>query len=299
MTSVVEKSGVEKIVFPKNLGESGIYPFMHIRINERQGQEKEGYVTSIFTYIPVGIFNNDGISYGTLERGMTGQIIETLKGSNEKGLTAEDMEAAFSRVAGEVGGFVGFDITGGYNAAVAERGVAVNPSAVITLDSPEIRQFDIQLKFVAESKKESQQVSKFLRRIQEFMYPEQVGKFALQYPALFEIKFMVPVNGQYIESPFMPLYQKAYCTGMQNTYNSGHSSFHADGSPVEIDCQLSFREHKSLTREDIKERFATVGMDDLGSLFDELGADSVEEAQNRYTELVNELPTGFFGDETP
>ena len=44
MTSVVEKSGVEKIVFPKNLGESGIYPFMHIRINERQGQEKEGWL---------------------------------------------------------------------------------------------------------------------------------------------------------------------------------------------------------------------------------------------------------------
>lgn len=292
----LHKVATEVIVYPEDLrDETNPKPYLQMTIHERHNSDKSGFTTNLYTYIPTGIFNNDGISYGTLERGMTGQIIETLKGSNEKGLTAEDMEAAFSRVAGEVGGFVGFDITGGYNAAVAERGVAVNPSAVITLDSPEVRQFDLQLKFVAESKKESQQVSKFLRRIQEFMYPEQVGKFALQYPALFEIKFMVPVNGQYIESPFMPLYQKAYCTGMQNTYNSGHSSFHSDGSPVEIDCQLSFREHKSLTREDIKERFETVGMDDLGSLFDELGADSVEEAQNRYTDLVNQLPTGFLG----
>jgi len=289
-------SGTETIVYPEDLrDETNPKPYMQITIHERHGEDKSGFTTNLYTYIPAGVFNNDGISYGTLERGMTGQIIESLKGTDRSKLTAEDIEAAFSRVAGEVGGAIGFDITGGYNAAVAERGVAVNPSAVITLDSSEVRQFDMTLKFIAESKKESEQVSKIIRRIQEFMYPEQIGKFALQYPALFEVKFMVPVGGTYIESPFMPLYEKAYCTGMQTTYNSGHSSFHADGSPVEIDCQLSFREHRNLTREDIKARMALVGVDDLGSLYDELGATNAEEAEDRYKTLLGEY-TSFTGN---
>ena len=284
-------SGTETIVYPEDIrDETSQKPYMQITIHERHGADKSGFTTNLYTYIPAGVFNNDGVSYGTLERGMTGQIFEQLKGNLEgQGLTTEDVEAAFSRVVGEVGGAIGFDITGGYNAAVAERGVAVNPSAVITLDSSEVRQFDLTLKFVAESKKESETVSKIIRRIQEFMYPEKIGKFAVQYPALFEIKFMVPVNGTYIESPFMPFYEKAYCTGMQTTYNSGHSSFHADGSPVEVDCQLSFREHKNLTREDIKARYAQIGVDDLGSQFDELGTTDAEKAKEIYGDFTNQL----------
>ena len=305
VTPVEEKesthSGTETIVYPEDIrDEKSQKPYMQITIHERHGADKSGFTTNLYTYIPAGVFNNDGVSYGTLERGITGQIFEQLKGNLEgQGLTTEDVEAAFSRVAGEVGGFLGgIDITGGYNAAVAERGVAVNPSAVITLDSSEVRQFDLQLKFVAESKKESETVSKIIRRIQEFMYPEKIGKFAVQYPALFEVKFMVPVNGTYIESPFMPFYEKAYCTGMQTTYNSGHSSFHADGSPVEVDCQLSFREHKNLTREDIKRRYAQIGVDDLGSQFDELGTTDAEKAKETYRELTELIPAPADGGGT-
>lgn len=263
MTSVVEKSGVEKIVFPKNLGESGIYPFMHIRINERQGQEKEGYVTSIFTYIPVGIFNNDGISYGNLEQGLVGASINAVLGAargNGIVLTQEDLMAAAGAGAGAVQSFVGFDPTGGYNIGMTKKGVAANPAAVTAFESPEIRNFDINLKFITESADESKEVGKIINRIQEFMYPEKIGQYALQYPATFEVEFYAPVNGEIKRTPYMPLYAPAYCTGLQTTYNPSHASFHPDGAPVEVDVQLSFKEKDMLVREDIKRMMNEAGI---------------------------------------
>lgn len=288
MTSVVEKSGVEKIVFPKNLGESGIYPFMHIRINERQGQEKEGYVTSIFTYIPVGIFNNDGISYGNLEQGLVGASINAVLGAargNGIVLTQEDLMAAAGAGAGAVQSFVGFDPTGGYNIGMTKKGVAANPAAVTAFESPEIRNFDINLKFITESAEESKEVGKIINRIQEFMYPEKIGQYALQYPATFEVEFYAPVNGEIKRTPYMPLYAPAYCTGLQTTYNPSHASFHPDGAPVEVDVQLSFKEKDMLVREDIKRMMNEAGITHSDAE-DETGVTLTE---TELTELDSEL----------
>jgi len=255
------KTANERLVYPSNLGEDGMYPFMKIMINERALKGDEGFTTTIYTYIPIGIFQNDGISYGTLERGLTGQVMETILGNNNYALTREDLIAAASRGTSYVGDFVGFDVTGGYNVAVAKQGIAMNPSAVVTFDTTEIRQFDINLKFISETKEESAEIGKIINRIQNFMYPEKIGKFALQYPATFFIEFYAPdENLDITRTPLMPIYAPAYCTGLQTTYNPSHSSFHPDGTPVEVDVQLSFRETRALVREDLHELYKDAGI---------------------------------------
>ena len=237
--------GNEVLKYPPEINASK-YPFMNIKINERQGASDEGFVTDIYTYIPIGIFNNDGVSYNNLERGLIGSGIEALSQQGVS-LTQEDIMAAAGEFTSQASAYIGMDISGGYSAGVAKAGIALNPSAVTTFESTEIRQFDINLKFITNSNDESKVVAKIINRIREFMYPEQIGTFSLQYPATFEIKFYSP--GSSLPNPFMPIYMPAYCTGLQTTYNPSHASFHPDGAPVEVDCQLSFRESEQLTRE--------------------------------------------------
>lgn len=258
----LEKTGNETLRYPPDMG-GKLIPFMQIRINERSLTKDEGFVTDIFTYIPVGIFQNDGMAYNNLERGLLGAGIQAL--SNEQFvLTAEDIQAAAGQFTGAFQNFTGIDASLGYNAGVAERGIAMNPTAVTTFEASEIRTFDINLKFITNSADESATVGKIINRIREFMYPEKIGQFSLQYPATFDIRFFVPKavgDGIEIEeTPYMPIYMPAYCTGLQTTYNSTHSSFHPDGAPVEVDCQLSFRETHQLTREALRERMAERGI---------------------------------------
>tara|TARA_B100001093_G_scaffold93186_1_gene85426 strand:- start:2434 stop:3333 length:900 start_codon:yes stop_codon:yes gene_type:complete len=266
-TSKTLSAGNEILKYPLDIGGTN-YPFMHIKINERQGKADEGFVTDIFTYIPIGIFQNDGMSYGNLERGLIGSGIEALT-SGSFTVTGEDLMAAAGQFTSSLQNFTGVDMTGGYNAGVAKAGVAMNPSAVTTFESSEIRTFDINLKFITESKEESQRVKTIINRIREFMYPEKVGTFALQYPATFEIRFYAPVNGQMAETTHMPVFMPAYCTGLQTTYNASHSSFHPDGAPVEVDCQLSFRETHQLTREELNARMSERGISTSDALDEE------------------------------
>lgn len=239
------------------------YPYMNIKINERQGNADEGFITDIYTYIPVGIFNNDGISYNNLERGLIGSGIEALS-QQGVALSQEDIMAAAGEFTSQASAYIGFDISGGYSAGVAKAGVALNPQSVTTFESTEVRAFDINMKFITNSSEESQVVAKIINRIREFMYPEQIGTFALQYPATFEIKFYMPGDSGK-PNPFMPLYMPAYCTGLQTTYNPSHASFHPDGAPVEVDCQLSFREAEQLTREKLNKLMTENGMNISGA----------------------------------
>jgi len=286
-TTDTEK-GNEILKYPLDMGGKN-YPFMHIKINERNLTKSEGFVTDIFTYIPIGIFQNDGMSYGNLERGLIGAGIEALSNGSFT-VTGEDLMAAAGQFTSSIQSFTGMDVTAGYNAGVAKAGIAMNPTAVTTFESSEIRTFDINLKFITESEKESEKVGTIINRIREFMYPEKVGSFALQYPATFEIRFYAPVHGVMKETPYMPVFMPAYCTGLQTTYNASHSSFHPDGAPVEVDCQLSFRETHQLTREDIRARMAERGIA-FSKAEDETGTTELsEEQQNAVTALTT--PTG-------
>lgn len=262
MSTSEDNKGNETLKYPPDMG-GNLYPFMQIRINERALKQDEGFTTDIFTYIPVGIFQNDGMAYNNLERGLLGAGLEAL--TNEQFvLTAEDLQAAAGQFTGAFQNFTGIDASMGYNAGIAKKGIAMNPTAVTTFEASEIRTFDINLKFITNSADESATVGKIINRIREFMYPEKIGSFSLQYPATFDIRFFVPrASGDSIEiaeTPYMPIYMPAYCTGLQTTYNSTHSSFHPDGAPVEVDCQLSFRETHQLTREDLNERMAERGI---------------------------------------
>ena len=82
------------------------------------------------------------------------------------------------------------------------------------------------------------------------------------YPSQFEIEFVTPhINsGGYSDNksksytnPYMPRFKPLVCTGCNVTYGSGGGSFSSfkDGSPVEIDLELSFTETEKVYMDDV------------------------------------------------
>lgn len=132
--------------------------------------------------------------------------------------------------------------------------VTVNPNLRTTFQGVAIRQFSFQFKFLPVSREESVEVKNIVKFFRFHAYPETItldGAVPLgyKYPDMFKIKLRSKVNGVFrnIGTPI----KLSYLNSVQTVYNPTQQTFHADGSPTEVDMTLRFSEFKTLDRRDI------------------------------------------------
>ena len=246
--------------FPDELGRyvNEGHAHMCITVEERYD---EGVITpySIHTYMPIGISVGDGQNYTNLDLGITGQGIKVLAekftGTGSGTFTQQDLAIGGAETIGKfsseldslTGGF--FNVDEGRRLGLLSKGLALNPNTLITYEGPTVRTFSFSFKFISESAKESETAKEIINVFRNYMYPDRVGVLALQYPAVFHLKFY---NGK-DENLHMPIIKPCYLTNLNTTYNPTGNTFHRDGAPVELDMELTFTETKTLVREDLYE----------------------------------------------
>ena len=255
----------EKILrFPDELGryvDEG-HAHMRITVEERDNSSESGTIRPycIHTYMPIGISVGDGQNYTNLDLGISGQGAKLLLdrvtgGSSSSTFSQQDLLIGGAATIGQfssdldnlTGGF--FNIDEKRRLGLLESGVALNPNTLITYEGPTVRTFSFSFKFISESAKESEIAKQIINVFRNYMYPDRVGVLALQYPAIFHLKFY---NGKE-ENLHMPIIKPCYLTNLNTTYNPTGNTFHRDGAPVELDMELTFTETKSLVREDLYE----------------------------------------------
>jgi len=261
-------SSPERLYFPSDLAkrvDDGA-PYMRIKINERVGSD---FVTPfiIGLYIPSNVSVTDTINYGMFEKGMYGAGFDVgmaaLTGKLPEGVTEADIAAGGLKYG--LGALSGFNIPiidqlgKGTQLGMIELGVAVNPNEITKFDGTSRRSFNFTFKFMSESAEEAQTAQKIIDAIRTYSYPEVLGSVSLQYPAEFEIAFYKNEE----QNPFMPIIMPCVCESVGVTINPTGNSFHADGSPVEIDLTIGLKEKAALTRNDLNGDF--VGKDDQKS----------------------------------
>ena len=250
----------EKILrFPDELGRyvSEGHAHMSIEVEERYG---DSTITpyNIHTYMPIGISVGDGQNYTNLDLGITGQGIKVLAEKFTGGsgtFTQQDLAIGGAETIGKfsseldslTGGF--FNVDEGRRLGLLSKGLALNPNTLITYEGPTVRTFSFSFKFISESAKESETAKEIINVFRNYMYPDRVGVLALQYPAIFHLKFY---NGKE-KNLHMPIIKPCYLTNLNTTYNPTGNTFHRDGAPVELDMELTFTETKTLVREDLYE----------------------------------------------
>jgi hypothetical protein len=203
--------------------------------------------------IPQSLQFSDSAAYNNSELGFGGAAILNAGKS-------ESISDAFSNVMTQgrnsvpqnmrsLVGLLGSKTLGGENRAAVgvATGTTLNKNIVTEFTGISTRQFSFQFKLIAVSNEESVIIRNMIDVFREGLYPEG-NSLQLQYPPTWYINFKK--NGADIEH--IPKIFESYLTNLQTSYNDGMNMFHEDGSPVEVDIQLTFIESRALTLADIQ-----------------------------------------------
>lgn len=228
-------------------------------------------------YVPQSHAISETFGYQTADLGVAGGA---LAGSMEQGGDVTSAASAafkqgFQGISNLVNAFNGTDlgrlgIVRGAAAAPVGNSVrnaisvtartSLHPNTRAVFERPNIRKFNFLFKFIPSSKEESDQVKEIIHYFRYNSYPEQIDAgvpgsnfstpVGYEFPNMFRIKLYSKVGDTYkrIGSKMLD----CFCEGITTTYNPQASVFHPDGSPVEIDLNLNFMEHRAMSRNDLE-----------------------------------------------
>ena len=182
--------------------------------------------------------------------------------------------------AGELVGSVGF--TGVANTLSVIGKVALHPNVRNRFTGVSLRSFSFAFKFLPKSARESREVKDIVKFFRFHAYPNQIPPdtsfgVGYEYPSLFKIRLLSGAGGNFKEVGTPIKY--SYLRSISTNYNPTTPVLHDDGSPTEIDLSLTFTEHKTLHRGDIRNE-GTDKFDELGQSFQEAGLNTKAETVN-------------------
>ena len=208
---------------------------------------------SIYLFCPPGLSVADGASYGNLDLGMIGGIVDKFERVKQNDPGTSTLEAAQQTVGGaEVVGAIATKVAEANPAfggrAMFKAGTASNPFSVQQFSGVTTRSFTFTFKLVAQSDKEAIECKAIENTFRKFLYPK-LGDSPLtfKYPPYFQIQFLKGDKN----NTHLPFINLCYLQNMTATYNTSTNAFHPDGSPIEIDLSLTFVESKNMTRDDL------------------------------------------------
>lgn len=203
--------------------------------------------------IPQSLQFSDSAAYNNAELGFGGAMILNAGKSSSVGdavsnVITQGRNSIPSNVKSLVGLLGSTMLHGSYHSAISDATkTTLNKNIVTDFSGISTRQFSFQFKLIASSAEESNIIKNIVDIFREGLYPEG-NALQLMFPPTWYINFKK--NGKDIEH--IPKIFESYLTNLSTSYNSGMNLFHEDGSPVEIDLQLSFLESRALTLADIQ-----------------------------------------------
>jgi len=231
---------------------------------------------------PAGISISDSATYNSIDLGAlggaAGDIVNSAKqgAAGGEGIIGSTVGAikgggkAVGRQMGSVGevaanaGQMAAGTMGQGDKVAFLRKKIMNPNTNTSFDGNPIRSFSFGFKMIARSQAEAKAMQRICTLFQKYVYADSNGNtqnLTLRYPPVWRIRFL---NGQKNENTYLPKIYSCYLTGCSATYNSTSSTFHADGSPLEVDVAITYQETRALTRHDIE----TLGEDENRGISD-------------------------------
>ena len=206
--------------------------------------------TAIALHIP----NQLQIRYGTQwseEDTTTALMLPLLSDAAQKAVGAKGMAqvAETGAAALALGGKAGMGPNAG--AMSAATGLAFNPRKEQVFKGVDFRTFQVDYQFFPRSPEESRNVLNIIREFKLHMHPEfkDSNNFIYIYPSEFDIQYFA--NGT--ENQAIHRHTSCVLTEMSINYtpNASFNTF-ADGTPTQINVQLTFRELAQLDKESIQ-----------------------------------------------
>jgi len=218
-------------------------------------------------YLPASYSVSDGIGYSDTELGIIGAATERLLAGSSltRSITAGLAEAGQATVdaLGNLQATTVSEVTAAralrslnspVSAGVASVArVRSNPNLRTMFTGVGIRDFTFGFKLIPTNQPESLAIKKIIRLFRKHMYPETITSGGIdvgyRFPDLFQIRLLSGQDGAF-KNVGTPI-KLCYLSGFNTNYNPSAPILHPDGSPVEIDISMSFKEYRALDRNDI------------------------------------------------
>src|SRR6056300_447160 len=248
--------------FRRKTAETGSIQSSGLKIRSIVGEKAE-------IHVPISFQVNDGFNYAGTELGMFGSAITQalnrggsvgaagLEAIGELGQSFMDVLSVFTGSYQELGRLgiarLARSLPIGSNAVQVGARVGVNPNVRTQFQNVSVREFNFSFKFLPTSFEESKQVKAIINFFRWHSYPELIGdpdfSIGYEYPNMFRIKLLFTGDGtpKNIGTPI----KLCYCKSVSTTYNPTSTTVFSDGSPTEIDMNLTFAEYKAQSRNDI------------------------------------------------
>lgn len=251
--------------FPRELRSEKGYPFVAFSVPQKNDH--------IYLPIPPALTFSDSAAYSSLNLGILGSVAaETISAArNSPGSAAKVINAAASQMGRSIG-----SRASSLNAAAAAsifareavkaEGIAnvidfsnrqvIAPNTNTTFSNVNIRSFGFSFKMVAKDKKDSDIIADIVRTFRMYLYPEG-DQLILKYPPVWSIRFYNGLDEsagdlnrsrETEEMEYLPKIGLCYLTSFSSTYNASTNIFHKDGSPTEVDVNMTFQETKAYHR---------------------------------------------------
>lgn len=218
-------------------------------------------------YLPASYSVSDGIGYEDAGLGITGAAAERLLAGSSiaRSITAGLAEAGQATVdaLGNLQATTVSEVTAAralrnvntpLSAGVASVArVRSNPNLRTMFNGVAIRDFTFGFKLIPTNQAESLAIKKIIRLFRKHMYPETISAGGIdvgyRFPDLFQIRLLSGQDGAF-KNVGTPI-KLCYLSGFNTNYNPSAPILHPDGSPVEVDISMAFKEYRALDRADI------------------------------------------------
>lgn len=234
-------------------------PIIMFRCEGRVGIEGAQYIGFP---IPQGIDFSDGASYDNATLGYTGAAAagaasfitsgnavdqaKTLAGQGgidmlkSKFSNIDQNTVAFASAASVLGQDVKSAVGVGMK-------MTMNQHIVTEFTGVGTRSFGFKFKLVASTKKESDVIRNIGTAFRNGLYPE-ANVLALKYPPKWTIRFL----WRNTDIEYLPKIWECYLENLNVSYNGSANLWHTDGSPIECDITVTFKETRALYHQDIR-----------------------------------------------
>jgi hypothetical protein len=252
-------SGAEGLMYPLELRNQPNRPCIEFTAYDTSSGDVR--LKTIWFPCPAGIEISDQASYNTIDLGALGgalnAAIEAAKaGDGIKGALSNAGKSLVNQVkaarAGEIAAIASMAVPGYGDKLQFKAKTILNPNTNTTFTGNTVRSFNFSFKMIARSEVEAKEIQRIHKTFRKYTYADSNGNqqnLTLRYPPVWRIRFL---DGQKNENKYIPKIYSCYLQGITSTFNSTSATFHTDGSPLEVDVNISFQETRALTRFDIE-----------------------------------------------
>lgn len=214
-------------------------------------------------YMPVSFQVNDGFDYATASLGLLGMggMAAANRGDAIAGSVMEGLKEGIASVGSLFGSGALSRVAAvrasqnlgdtAKNAISITARASMNPNLRTQFNGVSVREFNFSFKFIPRSAEESVMVKDIVKFFRFHAYPHELEEnVAFEYPNMFRIKLLSKGSDERFKNIGTPI-KLCYLKTVSTVYNPTSPVLHPDGSPTEVDMNLTFTEYKALSRNDV------------------------------------------------